>query len=768
MYIRDKKEILTGSEVSNLLNDQLDLQQDWVMIWGVDEFLEYADSYREKGYVVNLMYTPTFNVDIACREEYMSGKWDGKEHWDEIATFRDGNANAYVGGDLAYFIPTEDYIEWLSQRLRAVVDAGAEGIYFIETEITDLAGYSDAFKREWEAYYHEPWQPPHSSLDARYKAGKLKDYLLTRLVLRVSASVKEYAKTKHNRELKMYIASHTLLNGIHLKSFYSGGSTLDIPSVDGYIAQVWTGTARFGCVFEGISRERVFENNYLEYGIAKELVKGNDRKMWFLMDPIEDDSSYTWDHYRYDYQQTLTAALLHPEVSRYEVCPWPWRVFGDGMKYPQSGPAREKYRSYMGRTPQSAYVKAGAKPEPLPQSYRTMLSSMFQMLGDMDQEEVVYEGVPNRVGMFMANSGMFQMRYPDGIVNKSIKTRLRALRHGDDIPFEEMDFEGSKALMDDIAGDKDYFYDFIQSHPYPNLFGQALPLLKYGLPVQPVLLENVGRYEGYLNEYDNLILSYEHIKPEQSGINAAIAKWVRDGGTLFYIGDGDDPYHGIESWWKTAGYQTPAEHLFEALGLSRDLTDGVYGVGSGKLCYWKIAPARLCLSKEIAEQYRSFVKENLKGAEWVYTNNMTLRRGPYIISVSMAESTGETKEFKGLYADMYANDYKIITERKVGPDENAILFDFAKIEGEKVWIVGTSARIYRLDVEETKAEFVVKAADLVKAFTRVRLPKPVTSCMAVDETGEAVDMTWSWDEISQTAVFSYESINREVTVTVQF
>jgi len=769
MYIRKQEECRTGSEVGAMLNPPCDMQQDWVMITGVDAFLKYADSYREKGYVVNLWYTPTFSTDIACEMEYMSGKWDGREHWDEVVMFRDGSKMVHAGDGIGmYLVPTESYIDWLSERLRPAVAAGAEGIYYIEPDFSDNAGYSEAFKREYEAYYHEPWQPPHSSLDARYKAGKLKDYLLTRLVQRVSASLKEYAKAKHNRGLFICVASHSLLNGIHLKAVCSGGSMVDVPEIDGHIAQVWAGTARFGCVFEGISRERVFENNYLEYGIAKELAKGNGRKMWFLQDPLEDDQSYTWEHYRYNYQQNLSASLLHPEVSHYEVCPWPTRIFNEGKLRPRYGQAQEEYRLYMGRTPKSAAVLAGAKPEPLPQSYRTMISSMFQMLGDMDQEDVVYEGVQNRVGYFMANSGMFQMRYPDGITNKSIQERLRALRHGDDVPFAEMDFEGSRKLMDDIANDKDYFYDFQQRHPYPNLFGPTLPLLKYGLPVQPVLLENVGRYEGYLNEYDNLILSYEHIKPEQEGLNQAIAQWVKDGGTLFYIGDGDDPYHGIESWWKAAGYHDPAEHLFEELGLPRDLADGTYAVENGKLCYWKISPARLCLTKEIAEQYRSWIKENLKGAEWEYTNNMTLHRGPYIISVSMAESTGETKEFHGLYADMYENDYKIITEKKVGPDQNAILFDFAKIEGEKVRIVGTSARIYRLDVEETKAEFTMKAADKVKVFTRLRLPKPVTSCMAVDETGEKVDMTWSWDEISQTAVFSYESINREVTVTVKF
>jgi len=763
MYIRERKEYKTGYQDHFALDPLWDLQQDWVMIWGIDTFLKHADSYREKGYRVNLMYAPTWGA-----WEYMSGKWDGKDHKEEEAvTLRDGSKMGVAGGgENAYLVPTINYEKYLAERLRPVVDAGAEGIFFEEPDFSDLGGYSEAFKREWEAYYNEPWQPPHSSLDARYKSGKLKDYLLTRMYQNVSADLKEYARTKHNRELKMYCASHSLLNCVHLKSVCTSGSLVDIPDIDGFIAQVWTGTARFGCIFEGISRERVFENNYLEYGIAKELVKCSDRKMWFLQDPIEDDHSYTWEHYRYDYLQTLTASLLHPEVSDYEICPWPDRVFGEGLLQPQQG--CENYRIYMGRTPLSEAVKAGVQPELLPQSYRTLLSSMFQMLGDMDQEDVAYEGVPNRVGYFMANNGLYQMRYPDGITNKSIQERLRALRHGDDVPFDQMDFEGSKALMEDIAADQDYFFDYIQRHPYPNMFGPTLPLLKYGLPVQPVLLENVRRYENYLNEYDNLILSYEHIKPENEGVNQSIVKWVKEGGTLFYIGDGSDPYHAIESWWKEAGYETPAEHLFEEMDLSRTPEDGVYTVGRGKLCVWNIAPARLCLTKEIAQQYRSWVKENLKGEKWEYTNNMTLRRGPYIISVSMAESTGKTKEFRGLYADMYENDYRIITEKKVGPDQNAILFDFAKIEGEEVRIVGTSARIFRLDVEETKAEFTAKAADKVKVFTRLRLPKPVTSCTAVDETGEKVDMTWSWDDATQTALFGYESTNQEVNVTVKF
>ena len=72
---------------------------------------------------------------------------------------------------------------------------------------------------------------------------------------------------------------------------------ISIPTVDGYIAQIWTGTSREANVYEGVYKERTFETAYLEYGVMQELVKGTGRRMWFLNDPIEDLPSYTWENY---------------------------------------------------------------------------------------------------------------------------------------------------------------------------------------------------------------------------------------------------------------------------------------------------------------------------------------------------------------------------------------------------------------------------------------------------------------------------------------
>ena len=49
-----------------------------------------------------------------------------------------------------------------------------------EPEFWDRSGYSEAFKREYEIYYKEPWRPQHEDLDVQYKSARLKAYLYSR------------------------------------------------------------------------------------------------------------------------------------------------------------------------------------------------------------------------------------------------------------------------------------------------------------------------------------------------------------------------------------------------------------------------------------------------------------------------------------------------------------------------------------------------------------------------------------------------------------
>ena len=707
--------------------------------------------YREKGYVIHLM------TGIAWGEyqDYLDGKWDGRKHWDEGQVERSGK-DVIHNPTVPYMVPTVSFSEYLTERMKIAVDKGVEAIHVEEPEFWDRSGYSEAFKREYEIYYKEPWRPQHEDLDVQYKSARLKAYLYSRAIDRVSAALKEYAKVVYNRDLRFYVPTHSLLNYTQWKIMSPEAALINIPTVDGYIAQIWTGTSREANVYEGVYKERTFETAYLEYGVMQELVKGTGRRMWFLNDPIEDLPSYTWENYEYNYRKTAAASLLHPHIWHYEICPWPHRVF-DG-RYPRFQPNIAKKDETSYETDQS---------RPIPGSYSTLLSGMFQLFGDMEQKEFCFEGAGDSVGICMSDSGLFQRTFPDGIVNgRKLGDRFAMAKHKN--TGNPVDEEAAEALMKEIREDESLLLDFIQSDAFPQFYGMSLPLLKYGLPVRPVQLDNVRRFAGYLDTLKVLILSYEYIKPEAPDINTAVLSWVMNGGTLLYIGDGSDPFHRIDSWWRKSGYENPARHLFRLAGMEETPEDGVYPAGNGKIVVWNMVPAKICLSRELAQEYRYKVKDALEslGLSWEFRNDLTLHRGPYIISAVMDESvTDEKKVWEGLFADLGENDYPVITHKEIGPDETALLFDFDTIREETFRVIGTSARVLDAQTDDGGFQLKLKTADKIRAYTRVRLPQKAAAALAVDEQGQHVPMEVNWDDASRTLLLCYDSHSEEVTVT---
>lgn len=751
-YIRNKKEELTGYQASGDFRPSVDLQCDFVMVYGIDDTMpDRIRQYREKGYVIHLM------TGIAWGEyqDYLDGKWDGRKHWDEGQVERSGK-DVIHNPTVPYMVPTVSFSEYLTERMKIAVDMGVEAIHVEEPEFWDRSGYSEAFKREYEIYYKEPWRPQHEDLDVQYKSARLKAYLYSRAIDRVSAALKEYAKVVYNRDLRFYVPTHSLLNYTQWKIMSPEAALINIPTVDGYIAQIWTGTSREANVYEGVYKERTFETAYLEYGVMQELVKGTGRRMWFLNDPIEDLPSYTWENYEYNYRKTAAASLLHPHIWHYEICPWPHRVF-DG-RYPRFQPNIAKKDETSYETDQS---------RPIPGSYSTLLSGMFQLFGDMEQKEFCFEGAGDSVGICMSDSGLFQRTFPDGIVNgRKLGDRFAMAKHKN--TGNPVDEEAAEALMKEIREDESLLLDFIQSDAFPQFYGMSLPLLKYGLPVRPVQLDNVRRFAGYLDTLKVLILSYEYIKPEAPDINTAVLSWVMNGGTLLYIGDGSDPFHRIDSWWRKSGYENPARHLFRLAGMEETPEDGVYPAGNGKIVVWNMVPAKICLSRELAQEYRYKVKDALEGLglSWEFRNDLTLHRGPYIISAVMDESvTEEKKVWEGLFADLGENDYPVITHKEIGPDETALLFDFDTIREDAFRVIGTSARVLDAQTDDGGFQLKLKTADKIRAFTRVRLPQKASAALAVDEQGQHVPMEVNWDEASRTLLLCYDSHSEEVTVT---
>lgn len=742
-FIREKEEIKTGFQEIEPWSSEIDLQTDFVMVYGLNESLESRmQQYRERGYKVHLM--------LGCAwgnyKEYLCGRWDGKEHWDECQTDRNGNPILH-GVDTPYMVPTRSFIQYLTEHLCTLIDKGITEIYMEEPEFWEAGGYSEAFKKEYLAYYGVDWEPPHTNINAKYRSSRLKAYLYGRLVRHLSRNIKEYGR-KTGKEIHFYVATHSLVNYAQWKIMSPESRLLDVDEVDGFIAQVWTGTSGTGNVYEGHYKSRTFETAYLEYGIMQELVKGTDKEVWFLQDPVEDNPEHGWEEYEDKYKKTLTAALFWPDVDHYEVCPWPNRVFKG--RYPRKVGLAE------GMIPTEDME--GAKN--IPDTYATFLASMIQTLGDMTKGE--NETEKDAVGVFLADSCMYQRTYPDHVEHHGQKINLSGMEDWmNRLIFQKEEERQLLLSMEKME------YAYKECCAFPDWFGLTLPLLKYGLPIQPVYFDHMVRYDEYLRKYRYLILSYEFMKPESEEFHHKLVEWVKQGGTLFYIGKDFDPYNYLQEWWQKFFCDTPAQHLFAEFGMDKEPANGCYRIGEGNVLVWNEVPALLSVNEAIADKYRNWIREGLKmgGYHWKMCNYLSVRRDPYIVIASMQESDmGSVYTKEGLFVDLYEDKYPVVERVLVEPGQEKLLFDLEKIK-EDVRIIATAARIENMVCENGQLSIAAKAIDHIQVNMRIRLPgKPEDLC-AHTESGKNMELQSVWDEKSRTVLLSYRSNNEKVYIT---
>ena len=361
------------------------LRSDVAIVYGIDAKLpDRIGTWRERGYRIHVMT----GVSWGEYQDYLYGRFDGINHEDEAQTERDGKKISH-GGDVYYMCPGTNFGKFLCVGVQRALDAGAEAIHLEEPEFWDRGGYSEGFKREWRSYYGEEWQAPHSSVDARWRASKLKYFLYRRALQQVFDYVQDYNQ-KTGRRVRCYVPTHSLLNYAQWCIVSPESSLARLKGCDGYIAQVWTGTSRTPNRFRGVERSRTFETAFLEYGAMQNLVRATGRTVWYLNDPIEDNPNHDWTDYRVNWESTMVASLLQPDVWQFEVAPWPERVFGG--RYPRSAKREER--------------------EPMPASYATEVQTVINALNDMKQPKFEWDCGTTGVGVLASDSLMFQRGEP--------------------------------------------------------------------------------------------------------------------------------------------------------------------------------------------------------------------------------------------------------------------------------------------------------------------------------------------------------------------
>ncbi|MCL5098417.1 MAG: DUF4350 domain-containing protein [Candidatus Omnitrophica bacterium] len=247
--------------------------------------------------------------------------WEVRPLLDEVQMDRQGKLSAVGDSKDYYKVPTLERTELAKRYYVGPLEAGATGVGFDEPEYWAHTGYSTAFKKEWQAVFGTPWQPPHSSVDARYRSEQLKGILFRR---HVEAILKDAAQRKP--AAVRLVAFHSPVNYYQWNIVAPHNELVRLPWLQEIIAEVWTGTAQTPCLAEGERKARIFEVAFLEYSSCYHLTRGTGKKLWFLIDPMEDTPNRPMEAYRHGYERTLLAALMFPRVDSYEVLVWPNRI----------------------------------------------------------------------------------------------------------------------------------------------------------------------------------------------------------------------------------------------------------------------------------------------------------------------------------------------------------------------------------------------------------------------------------------------------------
>ncbi len=709
--LQDSKNIpgeKTAFQTSNPWKPVTDVRADVAIVYSVKDhhrkgnltFEERVQTWRDRG------YTTHFMTGIAWGEyqDYFTGEWDGEWHLDEGQVTQKGDT-IWHGRMVPYIVPSMNFIKYMKEKIiKRVIDAGIDAIYLEEPEFWARAGYSEAFKREWKEYYGFDWRPQHESPENTYLSNKLKYHLYYRAVNECFTFAKEYGKSK-GMNVRCYVPTHSLVNYSQWRIVSPEASLASLPCVDGYIAQVWTGTSREPNFFNGKEKERVFETAFLEYGSMESMTAPTGRKMFFLTDPIE-DWPRDWVDYKKNYQATFAAQLLYPMIADYEVMPWPDRIY-EGY-YRTSRDSDEKER--------------------IPRFYSTQMQVMINTLNNMPLSQNRVSGSQG-IGVLMANSLMFQ-RFP--------------VHQGYEDP------------------------------QLSNFYGQALPLLKRGIPVKTVHIENASFADTW-KDVKVLIMSYSNMKPMDKTAHDHIAEWVRKGGVLVYCGRDEDAFQNVTEWWNSDGnsFKAPSEHLFMKLGLTPPFTAGQYSFGEGTIHILRQDPKEFVLAENSDGEFVNIVRKLYKeksGEDLQFKNHFSLTRGPYeIISVVDENSDGSPYTVKGKFIDLFDPEIPVLDEKQVSPGEQAFLYNIESVDNPKTpQVLATAARIYEERISGNGYSFVAKSPLNTTNVMRVLLPQKPAEIQVADHTDRAMELETAWDESSKTCFLSFENNPDGVSVKMSW
>ncbi|MCQ6559364.1 S-layer homology domain-containing protein [Paenibacillus mendelii] len=694
-------------------------------------------AWTGKGYQVDVMMA--VNRDM---NDYVPGNFDGQNHEDEIQLDKDGNRFTHpTDVHVPYMVPTENWNKYVYELSRRSIEAGAKRIVFEEPDVFLKSGYSEAFKREWQTYYGQPWVAPDSSRDAEYKAQKLKVYLSYRTFKEVSEKIKT-----HSPGTEVLIAAHTGISYLMYGITTSNYDYYNIPTIDGYIGQVWSDTALVPVPYAGKSERRMFESAYIDYSSFANLKLGNDGKqLYALADPKADSGSYGWQEYEDFYKTTIAAQLMQPQFKQFEVVPWAERGFAQA-----------------------------------PGSYKTVQTNVFRALQDMYDKPASVEAGTSGIGVLysdtisqMASSGSVNSFYgpmvplvakglPIQVIPVENLTKTGALSDTKVLfasydVWKAVDGNGSpqtgikvnEAIRDWVngggvlvytggSGASDSLSEWWQDQNMPspkqdlwNKLGLAVTKEKTSTGTADVELQAASAANGAFGGRGSVVIP-RHFTVTSADLGAGAVPLYTAGG-------------------KAAAYEQP--------------------VGSGKVIVVGVTPAYFAASQTASQLIRDIAKYAVEQAGETYTetNVMKAVRGPYT-AIQTLEQPAQI-QLQGSYIDLFDDRLPVVggmTEMMA--ESNMLVLDISGKAAVKPEILFASGSLTDVGEMPDTTEYTLSGTPNSRASTRIGAPAGVypQAVGGTDKNGSPVTVSWEWENSSKTLLIRHDHRKDGVKISVQW
>lgn len=709
-----KNKILSNREnisfyTSEIYDPKLDINADIVIIKSdFKSAKKKISSWKKNGYSTHYCV----NISWGDFSEYLNGKWDDINHWDEVQTDKFGKY-IFHGPNIPFMVPTVSFNNYILTKITPILETGIDAIHIEEPYFFVKSGYSKAFKKEWEMYFKSPYISPHKDVNSQYLSSILKGKLIYRSIAFLSTAIKSYVKYHMDKDIKIYVQTRGYLSNIHNKTITPIKKITESKYIDGIVVDSDTINQRTD--LDNSERDiKLFESTFIEFNSMKECMRYDSKEIWFSFDFLSKNILSSWEKHKKDYLAKLSAALLISSVDKYIICDEPKRIYNYSSK-------------------------------PIPTDYLMTVQNCTNFLAKKPYHKEIWEGTDdNPIGIFISDTIMYQQEYPSddiyGNINRNDINNFNNF-YGLAHPF----FSGGQKInmipIEHVISDSRYLNNY-------NVMILSYDFMK---PIKPSIHYAINEW---VRSGGVLVVAGTN----NDSFNNINEWWNTSPNSYKY-----PMQHLFELLEVSEKTEALIDKINKTNRFNKILTEGITSVGDGIFAYFPERPAKCITDPKYSKYLKDlvFTAVEKKKIKFISKAHYSLKRGAYRIISDI--SNGRTKyENTGTYCDITSSCLCLKNNISLQEYPFLLVYDIDGKPDDDFEIISATGKVYNLAVNETEISFNLKPMIDVPGYIRIYFQYP---CIITINDVEVLPEKENID--SKTILLRFEPTEKILTVKVR-